>query len=40
MDFQFIPFPLIMTIVMASILVGWLGSFFSFHQFLGVYKKL
>ena len=40
MDFQFIPFPLIMTIDMASILVGWLGSFFSLHQFLGVYKKL
>ncbi len=37
--FQFISFPMIMTIVMASILVGWLGSFFSLHQFLGVYKK-
>ncbi len=39
MVFQFISFPMIMTIIMASILVGWLGSFFSLHQFLGVYKK-
>ena len=40
MDFQFIPMPLILVIMLTSILMGWLGSYFSLQQFLGAYKKL
>jgi cell division transport system permease protein len=40
MDFQFISLPFIVIIILASILVGWLGSYLSLHQFLGAYKKL
>ena len=40
MDFQFISPPLIGVIVLSSILVGWLGSYYSLNQFLGSYKKL
>ena len=39
MDFQFISMPFILIIVLASILVGWLGSYLSFQQFLGAYRK-
>jgi cell division transport system permease protein len=40
MDFQFISLPFIVIIILASILVGWLGSYLSLQQFLGAYKKL
>ncbi len=40
MDFQFISLPFIVIIILASILMGWLGSYFSLQQFLGAYKKL
>ncbi len=40
MDFQFISLPFIMIILLASILMGWLGSYLSLQQFLGTYKKL
>ncbi len=40
MDFQFIPLPFIMLIMLTSILMGWLGSYLSLQQFLGAYKKL
>ncbi len=40
MDFQFIPLPFIAIIMLASIMVGWLGSYLSLQQFLGAYKKL
>jgi len=40
MDFQFIPLPFIAIIMLASILVGWLGSYLSLQQYLGAYKKL
>ena len=39
MEFQFISPPFIGLIVLVSIFVGWLGSFLSLQQFLGVYKK-
>ncbi len=39
MDFQFISMPFILIIVLSSILVGWLGSYLSLHQFLEAYKK-
>jgi cell division transport system permease protein len=40
MDFQFIPPPFVMVIILTSILMGWLGSYLSLQQFLGAYKKL
>lgn len=40
MDFQFIPLPFVMIIMLVSILMGWLGSYLSLQQFLGAYKKL
>jgi cell division transport system permease protein len=40
MDFQFIPLPFIVVIMLTSIMVGWLGSYLSLHQFLKAYKKL
>ena len=40
MDFQFISPSLVMIIILSSIMVGWLGSYFSLQQFLGTYKKL
>jgi cell division transport system permease protein len=40
MDFQFIPPPFVMVIIITSILMGWLGSYLSLQQFLGAYKKL
>ena len=40
MDFQFIPLSFIAIIMLASILVGWLGSYLSLQQYLGAYKKL
>lgn len=39
MDFQFISMPFVVTIVLASIGVGWLGSFLTLQQFLGAYQK-
>lgn len=39
MDFQFISLPLMITILLASIGVGWLGSFLSLQQFMGGYRK-
>jgi cell division transport system permease protein len=40
MDFQFISPSFVVIIILSSILVGWLGSYYSLHQFLGTYKKL
>ncbi len=40
MDFQFISPSFVMIIIFSSILVGWLGSYYSLQQFLGTYKKL
>lgn len=40
MDFQFISPSFVAIIILFSILVGWLGSYFSLQQFLGAYKKL
>lgn len=40
MDFQFIPLPFIIVIMLTSILMGWLGSYLSLQQFLRAYKKL
>jgi cell division transport system permease protein len=39
MDFQYISLPLIGIIVLASILMGWLGSYLSLQQFLKAYKN-
>ena len=40
MDFQFIPLSFVIVIMLASILMGWLGSYLSLQQFLRAYKKL
>ena len=40
MDFKFISPSFAVIIIISSILVGWLGSYFSLQQFLGTYKKL
>lgn len=40
MEFQFISTPFIIVIVLASILVGSLGSYLSLKQFLGDYRKI
>lgn len=40
MEFQFISAPYVGIILLTSILVGWLGSYLSLHQFLGEYKRL
>lgn len=40
MDFQFISPSFVVIILLSSILVGWLGSYFSLQQFLRAYKKL
>jgi len=39
MDFQYISLPLIEIIILASILMGWLGSYLSLQQFLKAYKN-
>ena len=40
MDFQFISPSFVLVIILSSIFVGWMGSYFSLQQFLGTYKKL